>query len=51
MDLGIDQSAQSINVEKLELVPERSDAKILDGSVDEQVTELVRILKQEEKVL
>ena len=50
-DLGIDPSAQSVCIEKLEIVPERSDAKILDGSVDEQVTELVRILKQEEKVL
>ncbi|MBT7260932.1 MAG: electron transfer flavoprotein subunit beta, partial [Desulfobacula sp.] len=30
---------------------ERSGAKMLEGSVDDQVTELVRILKDDEKVL
>ena len=37
-------------IEKLESVPERSGAKMIEGSVNEQVTELVRILKKDEKV-
>ena len=54
MDLsifGIDPSKGRVRVEKLEIVPERSGAKMLSGSVDEQVTELVRVLKEDEKVL
>ena len=50
-ELGIDASSGRVTLEKLEPVPERSGAKMLAGSVDEQVTELVRILKQDEKVL
>ncbi len=50
-DLGVDASAGKVIIEKLESVPERSGAKMLQGSVDEQVTELVRILKEDEKVL
>ena len=50
-DLGIDASKGRVKVEKLEIVPERAGAKMLEGAVDEQVTELVRILKQDEKVL
>lgn len=50
-DLGIDASAGAVTIEKLELAPERSGAKMLEGSVEEQVTELVRILKDDEKVL
>jgi electron transfer flavoprotein beta subunit len=50
-ELGIDASTGRVTLEKLEPVPERSGAKMLAGSVDEQVTELVRILKQDEKVL
>lgn len=49
--LGIDESKERVVIETLEPVPERSGAKILEGSVDEQVTELIRILKQEDKVL
>ena len=49
--LGIDESKERVVIETLEPVPERSGAKILKGSVDEQVTELLRILKQEDKVL
>ncbi|WP_022666893.1 electron transfer flavoprotein subunit beta/FixA family protein [Desulfospira joergensenii] len=49
-DLGIDE-AGAVVIEKLEPVPERSGAKMLEGSVDEQVTELVRILREDEKVL
>ena len=50
-ELGIDVSQGKVTIEKLESVPERSGAKMLVGSVDDQVTELVRILKEDEKVL
>ena len=50
-DLGFDESAGDLVLEKLELVPERSGAKMIEGSVDAQVTELIRILKDEEKVI
>jgi electron transfer flavoprotein beta subunit len=50
-DLGIEASQGKVTLEKLESVPERSGAKMLEGSVDDQVTELVRILKDDEKVL
>jgi electron transfer flavoprotein beta subunit len=50
-DLGIDASQERVTIEKLESVPERAGAKMLEGSVDDQVTELVRILKEDEKVL
>ena len=48
--LGIDESKGMVVIEKLESVPERSGARMLEGSVDEQVTELVRILKKDEKI-
>jgi len=50
-DLGIDVSQGKVTIENLEPVPERSGATMLEGSVDDQVTELVRILKEDEKVL
>ena len=50
-ELGIDASRGKVVIEKLEAVPERSGAKMLEGSVDDQVTELVKILKDDEKVL
>lgn len=50
-DLGIDASAGAVTLEKLEPVPERSGAKMIEGSVEEQVTELIRVLKEDEKVL
>ena len=50
-DLGIDVSDTKITMEKLVLAPERSGGKLLEGSVEDQVTELVRILKEDEKVL
>jgi electron transfer flavoprotein beta subunit len=50
-DLGIDVTKGKIIMDKLELAPERSGGKLLEGSVDNQVTELVRILKEEDKVL
>lgn len=49
-DLGIDASQGTVRLKKLEKVPERAGARMMEGSVDDQVTELVRILK-EEKVL
>ena len=51
LELGIEASQGKVIMEKLESVPERSGAKMLEGSVDDQVTELVRILKEDEKVL
>lgn len=50
-DLGIDASQGKVALESLVPVSERSNAKMIEGTVDEQVTELVRILKEEEKVL
>lgn len=50
-ELSIDASQGKVVIEKFEAVPERSGAKMLEGSVDDQVTELVRILKDDEKVL
>jgi len=50
-DLDIHASMGRVVIEKLEAVPERAGAKMLEGSVDLQVTELVRILKEDEKVL
>ncbi|MBT8350291.1 MAG: electron transfer flavoprotein subunit beta/FixA family protein [Deltaproteobacteria bacterium] len=49
--LGIDESGGLVAIEKLESVPERSGATMIEGSVNEQVNELVRILKKDEKVL
>jgi len=50
-ELGIDASQGQVVIEKLETVPERSGAAMLEGDIDTQVTELVRILKEDEKVL
>jgi len=50
-DLGVDEAQGRVIIEKLEAVPERAGAKMLTGYVDEQVTELVKILTQDEKVL
>ncbi len=50
-DLSMGDTQEEIIMEKLVLVPERSEGKLLEGSVDDQVTELVRILREDEKVL
>jgi electron transfer flavoprotein beta subunit len=50
-ELGVDPSLGKVILEKLENVPERSGAKMLEGSVTDQVTELIRILKEDEKVI
>jgi electron transfer flavoprotein beta subunit len=49
-DLGI-EAGSAIELTKLEAVPERSGAKMLAGDIQTQVGELVRILKEEEKVI
>ena len=50
-DLGISIDGPQSELVKLEKVPERSGAKILNGNVRQAVEELVRILKEEEKVI
>ena len=50
-ELGIDQSIDRSELTRLEAVPARTAAKIIEGDTRERVTELVRILKEEEKVL
>jgi electron transfer flavoprotein beta subunit len=49
--LDLDESHAMVEIEKLELTPERSGAKMIEGSVDDQAAQLVKILKQDEKVL
>jgi electron transfer flavoprotein beta subunit len=49
-DLGLDLASSQTELVNLEAVPERGDARILAGSPREAVEELVRILKEEEKV-
>lgn len=50
-DLGLAIGHPQSELVKLEKVPERSGAKILNGDVRQAVEELVRILKKEEKVI
>ncbi len=50
-DFGIDAGDTRVMIEKLESVPERAGAKMIKGTVDAQTTELIRILKEDEKVL
>ncbi len=49
-DLGLTLSAGTELV-SFEQVPDRSGAKIIEGNVNEAVAELVKILREEEKVL
>lgn len=49
-DLGLSLSSDT-ELLSLEQVPDRSGARILEGSVSEAVAELVKILKEEEKVI
>ena len=49
-DIGLDADSAQTEILNLEAVPERGDARILEGSPREAVEELVRILKEEEKV-
>lgn len=50
-DLGVAPSGKSATVVKLEAVPERGRARMLEGSSREMVTQLVRLLREEDKVL
>jgi electron transfer flavoprotein beta subunit len=50
-DLGVAESTGKIVLKKLEPVPERAGAKMLAGSVAEQVTELIKILRDDERVI
>jgi electron transfer flavoprotein beta subunit len=50
-DLGLDLAAALTEIVHLEAVPERGDARILEGTSRESVEQLVRILKEEEKVI
>ncbi|MDJ0782450.1 MAG: electron transfer flavoprotein subunit beta/FixA family protein, partial [Desulfosarcinaceae bacterium] len=49
-DLGV-AAESTTELTKLEAVPERSGAEMLSGDLKGQVSELVRILKDEEKVI
>jgi len=49
--LELDESKAMVAIEKLELVPERSGAKMIEGSVNDQADQIVKILRQDEKVL
>jgi electron transfer flavoprotein beta subunit len=50
-DLGLDLSSPQTEIVNLEAVPERGQARMMEGSTREMVEELVRILKEEDKVL
>jgi electron transfer flavoprotein beta subunit len=50
-NLGLDPCQPHSQLMKLEAAPERAQAKILTGSIQEAVTELVRVLNEEEKIL
>jgi len=50
-DLGIAADAAGTELVKLEKVPERTGARMMEGDVHKAVEELVRILKEEEKVI
>ncbi len=49
-DLGLDRT-DLCKLKKLDPVKERSSARMLKGSTDEIVTSLIKILKEEEKVI
>ncbi len=48
--LGID-APKMATLQKMELLPERSGATLFDGDIEAQVQELVRVLREEERVL
>lgn len=50
-DLGISEGGSASELLKLEKVPERTGARMLDGDVRQAVEELFRVLKEEEKVI
>lgn len=50
-ELGLDLSAPQTEIINLEAVPERGQARMMEGSTREMVAQLVKILKEEEKVV
>jgi electron transfer flavoprotein beta subunit len=50
-DLGISVNAAKSELVRLEKVPERTGAKMLDGDTRQAVEMLVQVLKEEEKVI
>ena len=50
-DLGLSEEGPASELLVLEKVPERTGAKMIGGDVRQAVVELVRILKEEEKVI
>jgi electron transfer flavoprotein alpha/beta subunit len=50
-DLGLDPASALTEIVNLEAVPERGQARMMDGTTRESVEQLVRILKEEEKIL
>jgi electron transfer flavoprotein beta subunit len=50
-DLGLDLSSPQTEIIKLSAVPERGQARMMEGSTRQMVEQLVQILKAEEKVL
>ena len=50
-DLGLDLASPQTEIVNLEAVPERGQARILEGTTREAVEQLVRILKDEEKAI
>ena len=50
-ELGLDLTSPQTEIINLEAVAERGQARMMEGSTREMVEELVRILKEEEKVL
>jgi electron transfer flavoprotein beta subunit len=49
--LGLDLSSPQTEIIHLEAVPERGQARMMEGSTHEMVAQLVKILKEEEKVI
>jgi electron transfer flavoprotein beta subunit len=50
-DLGLDLASALTEIVNLEAVAERGNARMMEGSTREMVEELVRILKEEDKVI
>ncbi len=50
-ELGLDLRSPQTEIINLEAVPERGQAQMMEGSPRESVEQLVRILKEEEKIL
>ena len=50
-ELGLDLTSPQTEIVNLEAVPERGQARMMEGSTREMVEELVRIIKDEEKVI